>query len=129
LKYLIDTNIFLFALEDPTRISKKALRILEEPSNDLFLSHASLWEISIKHSIGKLKFQRGLEKTIDIGMERLGLQIIPIRSSHIYKVSDLQFHHNDPFDRLIISQCLVEKLPILSSDKIFSKYKVSGIFG
>ena len=110
MKFLIDTNIFLFAIEDSKRLSKKAILLLEDESNELFLSQASLWEITIKHSIGKLQFVDGLKKTMDQGIEKLDLQMMPIRSNHIYRVSELPFHHNDPFDRLLAAQCLEEKI-------------------
>jgi len=128
-KILIDTNTFLFALEDSKRLSKKAILLLEDESNELFLSHASLWEITIKHSIGKLQFLNGLKKTMELGIETLGLQMMPIRSNHIYRVSELPFHHNDPFDRLLAAQCLEEKISIVTTDPIFKKYKVSGQIG
>ena len=69
MKFLLDTNIFLFAIEDSKRISKKAISLLEDDSNELFLSHVSLWEITIKHSIGKLQFLDGLKKTRELGIE------------------------------------------------------------
>ena len=126
MKFLLDTNIFLFAIEDSKRISKKAISLLEDDSNELFLSHVSLWEITIKHSIGKLQFLDGLKKTMELGIEKLGLQMVPIRSNHIYRVSEFPFHHNDPFDRLIAAQCLEEKISVITTDPIFKKYKVSG---
>jgi PIN domain nuclease of toxin-antitoxin system len=129
LKFLIDTNIFLFAIEDSKRLSKKAILLLEDESNELLLSQASLWEITIKHSIGKLQFEDGLKKTMEQGIEKLDLQMMPIRSNHIYRVSELPFHHNDPFDRLLAAQCLEEKISIITTDPIFKKYKVSGQIG
>lgn len=88
-----------------------------------------MWEITIKHSIGKLQFVDGLKKTIELGIEKLGLQMMPIRSNHIYRVSELPFHQNDPFDRLLAAQCLEEKIPIITTDPIFKKYKVSRQIG
>jgi PIN domain nuclease of toxin-antitoxin system len=124
LKLLLDTNIFLFAMEDSNRLSKKAIQLLEDESNELSLSLVSLWEISIKQSIGKLQFVDNLKKTIELGIDKLELQIVPIRSNHIYKLSELPFHHNDPFDRLLAAQCLEEKITIISTDRIFKKYKI-----
>lgn len=124
MKLLLDTNIFLFAMEDSNRLSKKAIQLLEDESNELLLSLVSLWEISIKQSIGKLQFVDNLKKTIELGIDKLELQIVPIRSNHIYKLSELPFHHNDPFDRLLAAQCLEEKITIISTDRIFKKYKI-----
>ena len=93
MKFLLDTNIFLFAIEDSKRISKKAISLLEDDSNELFLSHVSLWEITIKHSIGKLQFLDGLKKTMELGIEKLGLQMMPIRSNHIYRVTEFPSFH------------------------------------
>jgi PIN domain nuclease of toxin-antitoxin system len=125
LKLLLDTNIFLFAMEDSNRLSKKAIQLLEDESNELLLSLVSLWEISIKQSIGKLQFVDNLKKTIELGIDKLELQIVPIRSNHIYKLSELPFHHNDPFDRLLAAQCLEEKITIISTDRIFKKIQNS----
>lgn len=110
-------------MEDSNRLSK-AIQLLEDESNELLLSLVSLWEISIKQSIGKLQFVDNLKKTIELGIDKLELQIVPIRSNHIYKLSELPFHHNDPFDRLLAAQCLEEKITIISTDRIFKKYKI-----
>jgi PIN domain nuclease of toxin-antitoxin system len=115
-------------MEDSNRLSKKVIQILEDESNELLLSHTSIWEISIKHSIGKLQFVDGLKKTMELGIEKLNLQILPIRSNHLYRISELPFIHNDPFDRLLAAQCLEEKISILSTDQIFKKYRVSGTY-
>jgi PIN domain nuclease of toxin-antitoxin system len=124
MKYLLDTNIFLFSLSDSARLSGKVVRILEEPSNELHISLASLWEIAIKHSLKKIQFPDGLKKTIELGIETLNLQILPIRSNHLYQISELPLIHNDPFDRILVAQCLEEKISLVSTDKILKKYKV-----
>jgi len=110
-----------------TRQTFERLTIVKDPTNHLFISSASLWEISIKLSLQKIKlpfdFQRFIEETLSLNIEILDIQI-----NHILRVSSLPFHHKDPFDRLIIAQGLIEDLPIISSDSYFSSYKIKLIW-
>jgi PIN domain nuclease of toxin-antitoxin system len=91
-------------------------------NNDNLLSIASVWEIAIKHSIGKLSFASTFDEFIEEQIILNSIQLLPIKIDHIAVVTTLPLHHRDPFDRLLIAQALVENIHILSADKIFDAY-------
>ena len=95
---------------------------MDDSANNLFLSVASIWEIQIKADIGKLKFEQPFSEILAFQQRENNLQILPIEPRHIYGLSDLPMHHKDPFDRLLIAQSNVEKMPILSADAVFERY-------
>ena len=99
-------------------------KIIESSENNCFVSIASFWEIGIKYSIGRLELNANLKDIFSI-IEETGFDILPITTSHILKNSELEFFHQDPFDRIIIAQSIVEKIEIISKDKAFSNYDVS----
>lgn len=105
----------------------KALDIIKETNNQLFVSAASFWEVAIKLSLEKLTLPVGLEQFMEETLAN-NIEILGIEIGHILQVASLPFHHRDPFDRLIISQSIVEGLPILSSDDKFSLYQVNRIW-
>jgi PIN domain nuclease of toxin-antitoxin system len=127
MKYLIDTQIliWLFGLSD--NIPKNIYKILKDTNNEILVSSVSIWEIAIKKSVGKLTFPFELKNIID-EIEKLNINILDISSEHLIEVADLPFHHKDPFDRLIISQAIIENLPVISSDKNFDYYEIKNIW-
>lgn len=111
-------------ISEPERLPKKVLRQIIDPRNERVLSAASAWEISIKHSIGKLELP---EPPHEFVVSRMALTLttpLAVEFSHALQASRLPFHHRDPFDRLLISQAQIEKLPILTADNEFRKYDV-----
>jgi PIN domain nuclease of toxin-antitoxin system len=86
---------------------------------------ASLWEMAIKVSIGKLKLAQPFEKLIFEHLELNGIELLDIQVTHIMQVMQLPFHHRDPFDRLLIAQAQVERMPILSADRAFDAYAIA----
>lgn len=123
MRILIDTHIFIWHLEDDSALSLARSELIEDPSNEILLSIASLWEISIKLSIGKLTLSRSIEDVI-LHINRSTSSFLAIEPEHLVHVASLPFHHKDPFDRLLISQSLVEDIPIISSDPNFAEYGV-----
>ncbi len=125
MKFLLDTHIFLWWINADKRISDKIHSIISDANNDLFLSAASCWEIVIKSKIGKLSIS---EEPVPgfINKQIVDNQIIPlaINSGHALNVYNLPDYHRDPFDKIIISQAIIEELPIITADNIFSKYPV-----
>ncbi len=119
---LLDTHIFLWAFREPHLLSKSALRLMDDPANNLFLSIASIWETQIKADIGKLKFEQPFPEILNFQQRVNNLQILSIEPRHIYALGDLPMHHRDPFDRLLLAQSNVEKMPILSADAVFNRY-------
>jgi PIN domain nuclease of toxin-antitoxin system len=119
-KYLLDTHVFLWWLADDPSLGKKARAIISDEVNMVYVSAASVWEISIKKKLGKLKAPPHMEKIV----EEEQFMKLPILFSHAEKAGQLPFHHHDPFDRMLIAQALTEGLTIVTSDRVFSGYKV-----
>lgn len=122
---LIDTHIFVWIFIEPRRFSPKARAFLEDTdSNQFFLSDASAWEASIKFGLGKLKLPEKPELFFPDRVRQAGYRHLPIDLRHVAKVYSLPPVHGDPFDRLLISQSKIENMTIISSDRIFKRYKV-----
>lgn len=121
MNYLIDTHAFLWFSAGSSELSQTAKSLIESKSNRIFISIASLWEISIKTALGKLNISNEFETVIDDVIENY-IDILPINFSHLVKQTKLPFHHNDPFDRIIIAQAIVENLNIISKDSKFDDY-------
>ncbi len=125
--YLADTHAVLFFNESDDRISALAKEIILDKNNDIFVSIASIWEIAIKSSIGRLLLQKSLKEVIyDIYSNNF--LTLDIKISHILENASLFFHHKDPFDRLIIAQSIVENIPVISKNKVFELYPVKKIW-
>jgi PIN domain nuclease of toxin-antitoxin system len=123
MQLLIDTHILIWFLEGNKSLSKTRRQIISEPQNDVFLSIASLWEIAIKISLGKLTLAKHFSDVIkQIAVENI--EILPISPEHTIQVSILPFHHRDPFDRIIIAQAQIENLPVMTDDSNFNNYGI-----
>lgn len=127
MKYLIDTQILIWSLIDIPKLSKKVFQLLTNTNNEILVGAVSIWEIAIKTSIGKLSFPFEL-KNIVKEINDLNINILDISSEHLIKVAELPFYHKDPFDRLIISQAIIENIPIISSDNYLKKYGINIIW-
>ncbi|MFZ4657018.1 MAG: type II toxin-antitoxin system VapC family toxin [Caldilineaceae bacterium] len=123
MKLLLDTHTFLWFVNDDTRLSSSAAALLES-ENDVLVSLVSLWEIAIKYSLGKLALPAPYEEFVAQQILANEIDVLPIQIAHLTAVSQLPFHHNDPFDRLLIAQSIVEGVPIISIDSIFDRYSV-----
>ena len=122
---LLDTHVFLWLRSSPEKIPEKVLSAYYDLNNEIFLSVASIWEIQIKHQLGKLVLELPLDRLIDEQCVNNGLQLVPIETYHIYALDELPFHHKDPFDRLILVQAQLENLKLASADNIFGDYGVN----
>ena len=125
--YLLDTHTFLWFLEGSKRLSKKTKDIIVNPKNKTFISIASIWEMGIKLSLDKLELDLSLEE-LKQELIRNEIEILPLDFDHIITLSKLEYHHRDPFDRILISQAKSEKLTILSKDSHFKMYKQVKVF-
>lgn len=123
MRLLIDTHILIYFLEGNSSLADSHRQIIVDSENEVLLSVASLWEMAIKISIGKLSLSQPLKDVIK-QIKAEDFEILPISPEHTLQVSTLPFHHHDPFDRIIIAQCQIEKLPIISNDIVFSDYSV-----
>ena len=124
MRILIDTQAFIWFVENDKQIPVKMKKYLENPENTIIVSIASLWEMTIKMSLGKLFLSCDIKEMTE-KIYNNGFEILPILPEHIIKLSTLIYLHRDPFDRIIISQGLTENMPIVSSDKIFDNYGIN----
>ena len=124
-KLLIDTHILIWFITEHPQLTNKSKTLIEN-SQSCFISVASLWEIGIKMSLGKLELRITLDELVKIILES-GFAIIPINQIHVIKNSELNFFHKDPFDRILIAQALIEDLEIITSDTTFLNYPVNTI--
>lgn len=120
--YLLDTNALLFSFANKKELSNKAKEIIETEEN-LCVSIASLWEIAIKQSIGKLSVSLTIPEFQSTCNER-NIEIIPIRPKELESIKSLPAIHNDPFDRLIIAQAITMNASIVTRDSQIPKYPV-----
>lgn len=125
MRCLLDANVLIFLDLDPDRLSAAARREILNPANELHLSIASLWEMQLKISRGKLTLSRPLAEVVTAQCQANGLQLLGIEPAHVFRLGGLPFHHNDPFDRMIIAQALVEGMTIITSDGEFGPYGVA----
>jgi PIN domain nuclease of toxin-antitoxin system len=128
MKILLDTHAFLWIISDAPALSKKAKESFLDQENDLFLSLASIWEMAIKSSLGKLTLKQPIEKFFPAQLQENSILQLDISFRHVAHVASLPFHHRDPFDRLIISQAIQENLPILSDDGAFDAYNIQRLW-
>ncbi len=119
---LIDTHVLLWYLIDDSQLSFTSIQKIENPSNTNYVSIASLWEIAIKINIGKLDLHIPFKK-LEKEVLQNNFKILPIEFKHTIQLSKLDQNHRDPFDRILISQALVENFTIITKDNAFSQYK------
>jgi PIN domain nuclease of toxin-antitoxin system len=125
MKVLLDTHAFIWLDTQPEKLSKTAMEICQDTDNQLYLSMASIWEMQIKVQLGKLKLKIPLADMLTVQQQENDLNILNIALTHIYQLQALPFHHNDPFDRLIIAQSVLENMTIISVDEKFKAYEAS----
>lgn len=124
MRLLLDTQVWLWMLAAPERLSRRARALVVSVDNELVFSAASAWEIAIKHGLGKLRLPEAPETYIPRLMARTGVTPLPIHHRHALHVASLPLHHRDPFDRLLVAQAQLEELPILTADPDFRQYDV-----
>ena len=121
---LLDTHAVLWFTDDSPQMPDPIKLLIEREDCTKFVSIASVWEIAIKVSMGKLQLSAPIDMFISALFRRNGFLLLPVRVEHTLKVASLPFHHKDPFDRILIAQSLVEPMPIASIDAIFDAYGV-----
>lgn len=125
MRLLLDTCCWLWWLSDNKKLSQQQLNALISRHNQLFLSVATVWELSIKVSNGKITIPQPLDKLIAKECPQDNIKILDIKPIHAINAGSLPLYHKDPFDRMIITQASIENLIIITSDVIFQKYDVS----
>jgi PIN domain nuclease of toxin-antitoxin system len=118
---LLDTHLVLWWMAgEASRISKRALAALGSDGIEPVVSAVTLWEAAIKRGLGKLDAPDDLL----IQLERAGVELLPITARHADLVASLPLHHRDPFDRLLVAQATIERLPLVSHDKSLRRYDI-----
>jgi PIN domain nuclease of toxin-antitoxin system len=125
MRLLLDTHTFLWFIEGSLNLSDVARNLIEDQANQRFLSVASLWEMSIKVSIGKLELGMTFTELVKREVYGNAIELLEIQPEHLDELAKLPFHHKDPFDRLMIAQSLAEGIPIVTKDAAFRSYPVS----
>lgn len=124
MKILLDTHCWLWMLAAPERFSPEARERVSTPDNDLLLSAASVWEIAIKHSLGRLRLPMEPAEYVPSRLAMTRTAPLAIHHAHALRVGQLPPHHRDPFDRMLVAQAQIEGLAILTSDPQLARYDV-----
>ena len=121
MKFLLDTHLLLWAAGEPRRLPKRARTLINNPENQLLFSAASLWEVAIKHGLGRDDFKVDT-RLLRRGLLDNGYSEVPILSDHVVAVDSLPLIHKDPFDRILVAQATVEGVTLLTIDSLVSQY-------
>ncbi len=124
---LLDTHAFIWFLNGDTQLPASTKDLISDNSNRCLLSIASIWEIAIKSSLNKLELQGDFNQIAEF-IDDNDIEVLPVTFEHIQRLLRQEFHHRDPFDRMIIAQALTENIPIATKDGIFEKYGVTIIW-
>lgn len=128
MKYLIDTHVFLWMASEPGNLSVTAKQIIQQANNELYVSICSLWEMQIKHQLGKLELDLPLSELWQKQRDISGLQLLQVEETHVWALGKLPHHHKDPFDRLLIAQAGFENIVFMSADDIMAQYDIETVW-
>ena len=116
--FLLDTHTFIWSVEGNKRLSEKVKALISDPTNRVYVSVVTIWEIIIKTQKNKIRFRSDIKSVI----EKADFKLIPIEAKHALAVGILPPYHNDPFDRMLIEQAKTEKLTLITNDQKVWKY-------
>ncbi len=125
--FILDTQIIIWLETEHEKISAKALEAVKNEEL-VYISMASVWEMAIKVKVEKLKLKNDIQYHIAELQNAYQFKLLNFQLSHIYYLQNLPLIHRDPFDRILASQSIVEKIPLISSDKIFDEYNIKRIW-
>ena len=130
MRYLLDTHTLAWAVGDPAQLSKRAHTLLSNPGNALLVSPASIWEMSIKHRLGRWPEVAPFmdEQIYREITRRLGSQELPIRHQHARLAGQFNVPHQDPFDRLLAAQALLDGVPLISKDDALEQFPITRLW-
>ncbi|MGA2005001.1 MAG: type II toxin-antitoxin system VapC family toxin [Terriglobales bacterium] len=124
MRFLLDTVVWLWSIAEVGRLNQATRDVLVAPENDLYFSAASVWEIAIKSSIGKMQLPEPPAQLVPRESARQGLRPLQVSYSHALAVCELPLHHGDPFDRLLVAQARSEGLVLITADRALRRYPV-----
>ena len=128
MEFLLDSHTLIWAVDDPTKLSRTVETLILDPNNVRLLSPATYWEMAIKVALRKLPLSMPYRPWMEKAMTDLRLDILPITLDHTERVTTLPFHHKDPFDRMLAAQSLTGGIPLLSGDVVFDAYGVNRVW-
>ena len=128
MRVLLDSHTLIWAVDAPSHLTPVAVTTLRDPANELLVSAATVWEVSIKTGLGKLSLSGPFLPWMTKALADLGATVLPITVEYADRQAALPFHHRDPFDRLLIAQALVENVPLVSADSQFDAYGVTRLW-
>lgn len=126
---LLDTQIFLWMTLEPGKLSGSLREQLRHPQNRLLLSVASMWEMQLKHQIGKLPLPQPVQAFVSVQRQVNSVESLPIFERHIWALDSLPLHHKDPFDRLLVAQAIADDYALVSVDGLLAVYPVRLLTG
>jgi PIN domain nuclease of toxin-antitoxin system len=118
---LLDTHVALWAITDSPKLPKKAREMIESPKSTIWISAATVWEIAIKHSLGRGDMPVSGQDALRYFRES-GYRFLPVEPEHAAAVEDLAAHHADPFDRILVAQAIVEPMRLITHDQMMARY-------
>ena len=123
-RYLLDSNAFLWAKTEPQRIRREAFEKISYGDSQLFVSLATVWELAIKSSKGKLDAFAAMiaSRPLDVLLSESDFTLLNVNLDHVTMAHQLPFHHRDPFDRMLVAQAMTEDLTVITSDRTFGQY-------
>ena len=124
--YLLDTHVALWVLNGEP-ISENVRKILDDVTTEVYVSIVSAWEVAIKISTGKLRYSGGVRSFLE-DTESNDFIILGVDEAHVEMVEELEYHHRDPFDRLLIASAITENMTFISADENIRKYDVSWLW-
>lgn len=128
MRLLLDTHVFIWYILDIQKLRVTVRALIDDEDNEILLSTASIWEMAIKQSTGKLSFNLPFKVFITQQLSLNDFNLLDITIDHIAVVAALPFHHCDPFARLLVAQAMVEQIPILSTDSAFNAYPINRLW-
>ena len=128
MKILLDTCAFLWLTTDAPELSDKAKILFQNTSNAVYLSSVSIWEIIVKHQLGKLPLPSAADDFIKQQCEKHFVEYLSLDEKAVFNLSTLPNHHRDPFDRMLVCQAIAHDLTVLTSDKLIMQYPVATVW-
>lgn len=119
MKILLDTHVLLWWLAGDRRLPAKAKQVIENPHNNIVVSSVNIWEIVVKHALGRIAIEL---PELEVAITDSGFLPLDITAKHAIEVGNLPMYHRDPFDRMLIAQCIVERAHLLTHDSALSEY-------
>lgn len=118
---LLDTHVALWAITDSPKLAKRAREMIEPPRSSVWISAATIWEVAIKHGLGRGDMPVSSQDALRYFGES-GYRLLPIEPEHAAAAEDLPAHHADPFDRILVAQALVEPMRLITHDPVVARY-------